>query len=292
MSVDVAIELHALLGEGPRWDDRAQHLLWVDINGRALHLWDPARDEDRAIALDNRPGAAAPMADGRVLVALADRLVALDLEDESLETLCLVPHGADMRLNDGACDPAGRFWVGSMELAESPDRAALYRFSDGALDLILDRVSVSNGLGWSPDARLMYYVDSPTQRVDVFDFDLDTGTSTGRRPFVEIETEAGIPDGLAVDDEGCIWVALWGGFAIRRYTPDGRLDRAVDVPAEHVTACAFGGADRRSLFITTAAPDGRVYVTDAGVGGPPANVFHAPPEPSTAPSDAEPTSAR
>src|SRR4051812_9541708 len=112
MSVDVAIELHALLGEGPRWDDRAQHLLWIDINGRALHVWDPARDEDRAIALDDRPGAAAPMADGRVLVALADRLVALDLEDEALETLCPVRHAADMRLNDGACDPAGRFWVG------------------------------------------------------------------------------------------------------------------------------------------------------------------------------------
>ena len=292
MSVDVAIETQAKLGEGPRWDARTQRLLWVDINGRALHVFDPAAGQDRTIALDNRPGAAAPMTDGRVLVALADRLVALDLADESLETLAELPHGADMRANDGACDPAGRFWVGTMELDEAPDRAALYRFAGGVLEVVLDRVSLSNGLGWSPDAERFYYVDSPTLAIDVFDFDLASGTATGRRHFAEIEPAAGIPDGLAVDDEGALWVGLWGGFAVRRYTPDGRLDRVLEVPAENVTACALGGADGRSLFITTAAPDGRLYVTDVDVGGPPANVFHAGPERSTAPSDAEPTSAR
>jgi sugar lactone lactonase YvrE len=292
MSLDVAIDVQAKLGEGPRWDARTQRLLWVDIEGRALHVWDPARGSDRAIGLDNRPGSAAPMADGRVLVALADRLVALDLEDESLETLCPVPHEADMRLNDGACDPAGRFWVGSMELAEGPDRAALYRFAGGELEVVLDRVSLSNGLAWSSDARLLYYVDSLTYRIDVFDFDLETGTASDRRPFAVIERGAGVPDGLAIDDEGGVWVGLWAGSAVRRYAADGRLDRVIEVPAERVTACAFGGADRRSLFITTAAPDGRVYVTDAEIAGPAANVFHAGPERRTAPSDAEPTSAR
>jgi sugar lactone lactonase YvrE len=274
MSVDVAVDVRAELGEGPRWDARSQHLLWVDIDGRALHVFDPATGEDRAITLDNRPGAAAPMTDGRVLVALADRLVALDLSDESLETLAVLPHSADMRLNDGACDPAGRFWVGSMEVEEAPHRGALYRFARGVLEVVLDQVSLSNGLGWSPDARLLYYIDSPTSAIDVFDFDLASGTPTARRHFAEIERAAGIPDGLAVDDEGAVWVGLWGGFAVRRYAPDGRLDRVVEVPAEHVTACAFGAADGRSLFITTAAPDGRVYVTDVGVGGPPANLFH------------------
>lgn len=292
MSVDVAIEVRARLGEGPRWDARMQHLLWVDIHGRALHIFDPARGTDRAIALDNRPGAAAPMSDGRVLVALADRLVALELSDESLETLAELPHGAEMRANDGACDPAGRFWIGTMELDEAPDLAALYRFAGGALDLIVDRVSLSNGLGWSPDARLFYYIDTPTSAIDVFDFDLETGLPTARRRFADVETAAGFPDGLAVDDEGALWVGLWGGFAVRRYAPDGRLDRVLELPAENVTACAFGGADGRSLFITTAAPDGRVYVADVGVGGPPANVFQLGPERSTAPSDAEPTSAR
>jgi sugar lactone lactonase YvrE len=286
MSVDVAIDVRAKLGEGPRWDGRRGHLLWVDIDGRALYV------NDRAIALDNRPGAAAPMTDGRVLVALADRLVALDLEDESVETLVAMPHGADMRMNDGACDPAGRFWVGSMELAYAAHRATLYRYAAGVLEPVVRRVSISNGLGWSPDAELMYYADTPTYAIDVFDYDLATGTPAARRTFAAIERGAGMPDGLCVDEEGCVWVALWGGFAVRRYTPDGRLDRVVEVPAENVTACAFGGADGRSLFITTAAPDGRLYVTDVGVGGPPANVFHAGSERSTAPSDAEPTSAR
>lgn len=285
MSVDVAIDVRAKLGEGPRWDGAAGHLLWVDIHGRALYV------NDRAIPLDNRPGAAAPMTDGRVLVALADRLVALELEDESIETLVALPHGADLRMNDGACDPAGRFWVGSTELDHAPRRGTLYRY-DGALQPIVPEVSISNGLGWSPDTRLMYFTDTPTHTIDVFDFDLATGTPTGRRAFVTIEDGAGSPDGLCVDDEGCVWVALWGGYAVRRYLPDGRLDRVVELPAEDVTACCFGGNDGRSLFITTSAPDGRVYVTDVGVGGPPAQPFHASAEPSTAPSDAEPTSAR
>lgn len=286
----MAIDVRAELGEGPRWDAPTQRLLWVDIEGRALHVFDPARGHDRAITLDNRPGAAAPMSDGRVLVALADRLVALDLADESIETLVAFPHGANLRVNDGACDPAGRFWIGSLELTYAPKRGTLYRFAAGVLTPVVAEVSLSNGLAWSPDARLMYYVDSSTYAIDVFDFDLATGTPTERRRFAAIERGAGIPDGLAADDEGGIWLALWGGSAVRRYAPDGSVDRVIDVPARHVTACAFGGADGRSLFITTAAPDGRVYVADAGTGGPPAERFHAGPERNTAPSDAEPTS--
>jgi sugar lactone lactonase YvrE len=134
--------------------------------------------------------------------------------------------------------------------------------------------ALSNGLDWSPDAALMYYVDSESYRVDVFDYDLASGSISGRRPFVSVDRTDGTPDGLAVDDEGCVWLALWGGRAVRRYEPDGTLDRVVDVPAENVTACCFGGEDRRSLSITTAAADGSVFVTDAGVPGPPARPFH------------------
>jgi len=288
--VEVAVPAAARLGEGPRWNPETERLLWVDIEGRAVHVSDPSTGADRAIPVWSRVGCASWTTEPEVvLVALADRLALLDLRDESLRTLVDVPHPGHMRTNDGICDAAGRFWVGSMALDETPGAAALYRYADGALERVLDGLALSNGIGWSPDARLMYYVDSGERRFDVFDFDLERGTLAGRRPFAEIEHAAGIPDGLTVDDEGCVWLALWGGHAVRRYAPDGELLGVLDVPAEKVTACCFGGVDRRSLFITTAEPDGNVYVADAGVSGPAAHVFHTS---SGAPSDAEPTRAR
>jgi sugar lactone lactonase YvrE len=289
--VEVALRVGAQLGEGPRWDRATARLLWVDIEGRAVHVWDARSREDRAIAVWSRVGCASwTDRDDVVLVGLAERLALLDLRDESLATLVEIPHAGHMRLNDGACDPRGRFWVGSMALDESRDLAALYRYADGVLDRVVERVSLSNGLGWSPDATLMYYVDSLTQRIDVFDYDVDSGAISGRRAFATIAARDGIPDGIAVDDDGGVWVALWGGRSVRRYSPAGELVSVVDVPAENVTACCFGGDDRRSLFVTTAAPAGDVYVVDAGVTGAAATPFAL--GRSGAPSDADPTSAR
>jgi sugar lactone lactonase YvrE len=285
--VDVAIRSDALLGEGPRWDAATGKLLWVDIEGRALHLSDPGTGEDRVVPLPNRVGAAAPTTSDAVLVALADRLALVDLRDESLRTLAVFPHGEGIRTNDGACDSAGRFWIGTMALDFAPGAGALYRYAGGALERILDDVTLSNGLGWSPDDRCMYFIDSLTFRVDVFDFDAHDGSITGRRPFAAIDRADGTPDGLAVDDEGGVWVALYGGSAVRRYSPEGELERVLAVPAKNVTACCFGGDGGRSLFITTAAPAGSVFVADAGVSGPPAQTFL-----STAPSAADPTSRR
>jgi sugar lactone lactonase YvrE len=272
VSVDVLIDQQALLGEGPCWDTATNRLLWVDIDGRSVHVYDPETGLDRAIEMDNRPGVALPMTDGRVLVGLADRLAALDLADESCETLAVLEHGVDMRINDGACDAAGRLWVGSMELEFERYRGTLYRF-DGELVPVVSDVTISNGIGWSPDGTLMYYADTPTRTVDVFDFDLADGELSNRRRFIVVEQGVGEPDGLAVDDEGFIWVALYGGSAIRRYDPDGAVDRVLPVPAKNVTSCAFGGTTRDRLFITSAAPDGRVFVHEPGVGGPPAHPF-------------------
>ena len=180
--MEVAIRAGALLGECPRWDTATGRLLWVDIEAHALHVFDPASGEDRSILLDNRVGAAAPTTDGGVLVALADRLAVVDLDDESVSTLVEIPHGDGLRLNDGVCDPAGRFWVGSMALDYAPGRGALYRYSsEEGLERVLEDVTLSNGLGWSPDGGTMYYVDSMAYRVDAFDFDA-TGAISERRP--------------------------------------------------------------------------------------------------------------
>jgi sugar lactone lactonase YvrE len=269
------IDAKALLGEGPRWDAANDRLLWVDVKRGELHAWDGRRDQVEQ--LEAPLSAVAPTTDGDVLLAFADRLALL-----SGATLARVPHSGEFRLNDGACDPQGRFWVGGMRLDETKKRdAALYRF-DGELVQVLDRVSLSNGIGWSPDASRMYYVDTLSRKIDVFDYD---GEIANRRMFAFVDRDAGFPDGLTVDDEGGVWVALWGGSCVRRYTPDGELDRVVEIPAEHVTACCFGPGT--TLFVTTAAPDGRVFAADVGMSGPPAQPFR-----STAPSDAEPTSDR
>ena len=276
--IEVAIESNAQLGEGPRWDAAARRLLWVDIERGELHAFDGT---DHVTQLGTRVGTATPTDDGEVLVALADRLAFVGRD--GVRAAAVFPHGPEVRTNDGACDPNGVFWIGTNRLDFAHGGGALYRF-DGELELVLDEITLSNGLGWSPDGTCMYYIDSLTYRVDVFDFD---GGISNRRPFVVLDESDGTPDGLAVDDEGGVWVALYGGSAVRRYSTDGALEEVVPVPAENVTACCFGGDDGRSLFITTAAPDGRVYVADAGVSGPPAQPFR-----STAPSDAEPTSRR
>jgi sugar lactone lactonase YvrE len=286
--VEVAVRANAKLAEGPRWDAAARRLLWVDIEGCKLHVVEGG--EDRAIGLEAMVCAAAPTSGGAVLVALADRLVLVDLADESVRTLVRLPHGPALRSNDGACDAAGRFWIGTMALDQTPGAGALYRY-DGTLQRVLDGVTLSNGIGWTRDDTQMYYIDSPVQRVDLFGFELASGRVDDRRPFVSIDERDGIPDGLTVDDEGGVWVALYGGSCVHRYDESGRLDAVLEVPAENVTSCCFGGDDGRSLFVTTAAPDGNVYVTQPGVSGPPAHVFHAGGT-RTAPSDAEETSAR
>ena len=286
--MEIAVRANAKLAEGPRWDAAARRLLWVDIEGCELHVLESG--EDRAIGLDAMVGAAAPTSSGAVLVALADRLALVDLADESVRTLVRLPHGPALRSNDGACDAAGRFWIGTMALDETPGAGALYRY-DGTLQRVLDGVTLSNGIGWTRDDTRMYYIDSPVQRVDLFDFELASGRVDDRRPFVSIDESDGIPDGLTVDDEGGVWVALYGGSCVHRYDESGHLDAVLEVPAKNVTSCCFGGGDGRSLFVTTAAPDGNVYVTQPGVSGPPAHVFHAGGT-RTAPSDAEETSAR
>ena len=272
--MELALDAKAALAEGPRWDARIERLLWVDIDGCALHRFDPASGEDEATPLPAKIGSAAPTRDTDVvLVALADRLAMVDVAAGGVEDLVALPHAhPGLRANDGGVDPAGRFWVGTMAEDESPGKGALYRLEGGEPATVLEPVSLSNGLGWS--GGRMYYVDSPTKRVDLLDYDEATGAVENRRPFATIEEGVGVPDGLVVDDDGGVWLALYGGAQVRRYSPDGELDAKLEVPADNVTACWFAG-DR--LFITTArSPQplgGSLFVAEPGVSGPPARAF-------------------
>ncbi|QEU90609.1 SMP-30/gluconolactonase/LRE family protein [Streptomyces kanamyceticus] len=247
---EVAVREQAALGEGPTWDPAAEHLIWVDILASRIHTYAPASGRRTVMATEQHVGAAKPRAGGGLVVNLRDGVGLYGPGGSSFGWLVRDPVPG-RRGNDAAVAPDGALWAGTMRYDEAPGGGSLARVApDGTVTEQSGEVSVSNGTGWSPDGRLMYYVDSPTRRIDVFDY--EGQHALNRRPFAHIEAGAGFPDGLTVDAEGCVWVALWDGAAIRRYTPDGRLDRTVELPVRRPTACAFGGPDLRDLYVTTA----------------------------------------
>ncbi len=246
---EVAIRAEAELGEGPTWDPASGRLIWIDILGSRIHTYDPVSGRRSVRTTPQHIGAVKPRAGGGLVLNLRDGVGLLD-PDDTFRWLHHEPVPG-RRANDAAVAPDGSLWAGTMRYDEAPGGGTLSRITgDGTVDVILDDVTVSNGTGWSPDGRLMYYIDTPTRRVDVFDF--EDGRAVNRRPLAEIEDGAGFPDGLTVDAEGCVWVALWEGAAVRRYTPAGELDRVVPLPVPRVTACAFAGPDLTDLYITTA----------------------------------------
>ncbi|MBS1886509.1 MAG: SMP-30/gluconolactonase/LRE family protein [Actinobacteria bacterium] len=227
-------------------------MTWVDVHGEAVHRLDPESGRCATTAIGERLGAAAPAAGGGMVIAARSGFLRLG-ETGGLVRLAEVEAAPRTRMNDGKCDPRGRFWAGSMSEVDEPT-AALYCLSpDGTVRRRLGGIVVSNGIGWSPDGATMYYVDSGRGRVDQLEFDLRSGELGERRPLVGIPPEQGVPDGLAVDVEGCVWVALFGGGTLRRFLADGRPAGQLRLPAPLVTSCAFAGPSLEDLYITTAA---------------------------------------
>lgn len=248
---DVAVRAEAILGEGPVWDPATGRLLWIDILGSRVHTYDPATGRRTLRRTGRHVGAVRPRAGGGLVLNLRDGIGLTD-PDGTFRWLHREPV-AGRRANDAGVAPDGSLFAGTMRYDEAPGGGTLSRVDgDGTVKVLLDDVAVSNGVGWSPDGRLMYYIDSPTRRVDVFDVGEADGRIGNRRAVVAIEDGAGFPDGLCVDADGCVWVALWDGGAVRRYTPAGDLDREIRLPVPRVTACAFGGPGLTDLYITTA----------------------------------------
>ena len=276
-----------LLSEGPRWDGDRHELLWVDIVNSRLHRASVGEDvalrEAPPIQFDRFVGAAAPAAGGGgYVLAAGPGFLFVDSSGTVAELAQPESGRDDVRMNDGACDPQGRFWAGTMAHDESPGAGVLYRLElDGTCTTVLTELTISNGIGWSPDGGTMYLSDSGTATIDAFDFDAASGDLSRRRTIVQSAEPGVAGDGLTVDDGGDLWVAMWGGGAVRRYGADGSLLATVPLPVDRPTSCAFGGPDRSTLFITTArqgldAPElarqpdaGRVFRVDGlGVTGP------------------------
>jgi sugar lactone lactonase YvrE len=282
---DVAIDARAQLGEGPRWDQSTQTLLWVDIVGKRVHRYDPGRGSDEWIQLEELVSFVLPREQGGLVLGLPDGLYESDWETIAL----LVPLEKEVpgnRTNDAACDPAGRLWCGTMAMDERTPSAGLYRIdTDLTVTRVVEGTTISNGLGWSPERDRFYFIDSPTMRLDVFDYDLEPGTVANRRPLAPVAVQGGGPDGLTVDAEGCVWVALHGGWGLQRYSPDGALIGHVRLPVSKVTSCCFGGEGLKELYVTTRRESlteaevrdqplaGALFRLDPGVAGLPTYSF-------------------
>lgn len=246
-------DARADLGEGPAWDARTQRLYWVDINHPSVHVYDPAAGSDRVIDLSRHCatiGTLAPTDDPNRLIIAPDLSIALlDLTTEAVEVLATVP-GSRERFNDGKCGPDGTFIVGTMHESDPLGKLYAYR-SGGAPQVVTEAVKTSNGLGWSPDYKTMYYIDSKYK--EMFAFDYGSGLPAGRRTAFPLPAGDYSPDGLTTDKEGMIWLAWWDGACVTRWNPTtGELIARVDVPAQRVTACCFGGPQMKTLYITCA----------------------------------------
>ncbi len=244
----------ATLGEGAVWHPLEEVLYWVDITGEKLHRYDPVKKENKSYPMGSMIGTVVPAVGGfSVLVALETGIHGMSSGGVLHKLTDFPKEMENNRFNDGKCDPAGRFWVGTMNKKGAKNAGNLYVFDGQQLTVKQSEVTVSNGIVWSADKKTMYYIDTPEYAVFAYDYNVSTGEISNRRVAVQVPKELGAPDGMTIDAEGMLWVAHWGGSAVIQWNPKtGDKLRVIDVPAPHVTSCAFGGADLKTLFITTA----------------------------------------
>lgn len=282
---ELLLDHQAVLGEGSIWHPREKVLYWVDIDEGMLYTYNPVTKGEKSYNLGQKVGTVVPIDTGGMLVALKDGVYAYNLKNKQL-TMLTSPE-KDMpnnRFNDGKCDPAGRFWVGSMGPRY---QAFLYRISaNGEYSQMLDSVSTSNGIVWTSNKKIMYYIDTSTGAVRAFDYDNATGNISNSRIVIQFTKGIGYPDGMSIDAEDKLWIAHWGGHCIGRWDPvTGKMIAKIEVPAPNVTSCAFGGKNLDTLYITTASTgmseedlkkypqSGKVFVAYPGVRGVKSNFF-------------------
>lgn len=264
----------AELGEGPVWDVDTGEMVWVDILGRRIHRLDFSNRTIRTEATPEAVGAVIPADDGW-LAAMPEGIHRIRTWERLADLPATIPK---TRANDGKVDPWGSLVLGTMGWAAEVGAGSLFRLRADRFEVLLAGLTISNGLDWTEDRRTMYHIDTPTRQVMAYEYRPD-GPLGGGKVALDLTDAPGDPDGMCLDTDGCLWVALWGGGCVNRYTPDGRLDRQITVPATKVSSCAFGGPQLDTLLITTARPageqhgelDGRLFVADPGTFGRPPN---------------------
>lgn len=271
---EVRVPTACSLGEGVTWDAATDRLLWLDVDGLTLHRLESNGDH-MAIPLTRRVSAVVPQIGADLIAATGTSVVELSLDGRFGRVIAQLPPDGDGNANDGRCDPRGRFWVGTVDRSPEPRGGLFAVESNGTVTRTRSGIGMSNGIDWSPDGAVAYHVDTLRRRVDRLPLS-DDGLPLTEEVLTHIDA---MPDGLSVDAEGCVWVALWDGHAVHRYTPAGELNTIVEVPHGFVTNCAFGGPTASTLFITTARGGmsadeladqphaGALYSVEVGVAG-------------------------
>ncbi|PSR12346.1 gluconolaconase [filamentous cyanobacterium CCP3] len=290
LSAQNVLNSRARLGEGPLWDGDQQVLYWVDILNHRLHVFEPSSGDDCHWDVSDKGSAMALMQGNRLLMAMGNRIASFDLSSGGVETLHRVEFDAPgTRFNDGKCDPQGRFWIGSMS-PENPGHGALYRYDpDGSMRTMVTDLTISNGLGWSPDGSTFYLTDSPQRKIFAYRFDGETGEIDDRSVVIDLsdEAEAVEPDGLTIDSAGNLWTALWDGGCLACFSPAGEALGRVKLPVPRPTCPTFGGPSLSTIYVTTASVglsqkeiqqgfySGDVFAIAAPAPGLPTNRFGA-----------------
>ncbi|MEH2121634.1 SMP-30/gluconolactonase/LRE family protein [Nostoc sp.] len=248
------LEARARLGEGPIWDSTQNLLYWVDVYNHRVHQFHPTTGKNSFFDVGDVVGAIATAGADKLIMALRDHLAFLNTQTGVVTRILEIESNLqNNRFNDGKCDSQGRFWFGSMSSLEKP-HASLYRYdNDGSLHVMETGLTVSNGLGWSPDEKTFYLTDSPHKKIYAYDFNSVTGNISNRRIFVDLNNESFYPDGLTIDSEGNIWSAMWDGWCVIRFNTKGEEILRIKLPVQLPTSCTFGGEDLQTLYITTAS---------------------------------------
>jgi sugar lactone lactonase YvrE len=248
MKAELLFDAKATLGEGPAWDAKTQTLYWLDILEKRIYT-----GTERITQLDDFIGCLAPCKNGNLVLGKRASFVDFELATSQQTVLTTLTESATNRINDGKCDPAGRFLAGTMNMNETETSGSLYSFDGVSTTHLLDGIRISNGLAWSPDHKTFYYIDTPTHEVKAFDYDVKTGGIANPRVAIHIPEALGWPDGMTSDMQGNVWIAMWGGAQVTRWNPNtGQLLEQVSVPALQTSSCVFGGKDLNELFVTSA----------------------------------------
>ena len=254
-SYKVVLPHTCALGEGPVWDDVRKTICWVDILNGVIHEFSPKQNTHKTIPVHQMIGAVAVCTEGNFIAALQNGFAFIDrksgeiklLEDPEL-------HLPANRFNDGKCDPAGRFWAGTMSLADEPGAGNVYVIQNGLVpEKKIEAVTISNGMAWSLNHQTFYYIDTPTFEITAYDYEKLTGHISNKRTIIKIANEDGYPDGMTIDNEGMLWIAHWDGWQVTRWNPDsGEKLAIIKLPVAKITSCTFGGENLDDLYITTA----------------------------------------
>lgn len=278
--VNIALPTIARVGECPIWDYKYNRLLWIDTQG-CVFIYTPSDGKNRQIIINKLVGTIVPYTKDIVIVALEDGIYKLNIETEELTFLAAPEGGIEgNKYNDGKCDVCGRLWLGTMDNNCTPEKGNFFVYDGQKSKKVLSKVSISNGIAWSLDNKIMYYQDTPLLSISAFDFNIEKGEISNRTEIIHFEDNMGTPDGNTIDEEGMLWVANWGAACVTRWNPQtGKLLQKIDIPALNVSALAFGGKNLDELYITTASyympknkencyPDaGKLFVIKPGVKG-------------------------